>query len=135
MSKSIQELVENFKPQRRPCRLLEAHHHNLIQLRSKGASYDAMQKLLTEGGLLVSIDSIKRFCRKYGAEILREETKTMLEPASTQSTPGKTPLKKTIRPNVETVPSKSTTPAQETTPTPSIKPLQQDGPRIAYDTF
>lgn len=131
MRKSIQELVREFKPKRRPRRLLEVHHQELIELRSKGASYEAMQKLLAEGGLLVPKDAIMRFCRKYQAEIEREEAKAINQAEPTAIT--QTRPVTTVPPKVVT--AQPTGSVHEIAPSPSTRPPQKDGPRIAYDKF
>ena len=98
--------------------LLESYKEPILLLRAKHASYEKITELLQQKGILVSVATVRKFCRKYQAETKRQRTELegkMLPENEIESPHGEPPM----------------TPLKER---PSLTAEQgKRGPRIARD--
>ncbi|NJK90561.1 MAG: hypothetical protein HC904_01255 [Blastochloris sp.] len=66
----VAQMAADYQMAQRPS-ILEPHHDAVILLRAKEASYDAIADMLQDSGVTVSPHTVRRFCRRYSAEIKR----------------------------------------------------------------
>ena len=60
----LQELVKGFKKQSRKFKLLMPFKSEIEELLKRRASHDVIRLILAESGVLVSTDTVHRFCHK-----------------------------------------------------------------------